>query len=302
MVHIEGVLEEIDGRLAWRLADGRVWPVLAGSDDADDDAAESGEGDAGNATGEAGDQGDEGEGRAADDTGDSSHQIPKARFDQVNTRLRAWSELGATPEEVRAELEELRAERAAAQRAQETAAPTEQDQLIDRYRNLHELAYPEAAEIYREREVLREQIEAAHAAEAKRALVELAKEHDIKTDAETLAQLELSIVGNIHRDPSLHAKYSDPETMREALSEGFNRFRQGFVDPVLMELGAGKLADIKRKREALPSSQSVGDPQPPKGFDEFKPKSAPGTIEYQQELQRHYDRLTDRILDQAMGA
>ena len=274
--------EIIDGYTYIIDAVGRRFQVPSGG--VGDDAGDAGEdaGAAGDAGGTGADDGDSAGDSAQDASGaddddgeggrDASDKGGKPTTDGLQKRLKAlaaskreYKELGS-PEELRAmkarlaeynryeaelDAEEYRkADEAARKAGQPTVA--EQNAALDRMLNQR---FGEGAvddfQSFRETRQMEVQ---RHTKEGLDHLRTLLTQHGIKADDKTVANYEKHIGTELMSDIPLRARFRDPVTQKDALTDAFARVRADLVDPALAAVGATKLEAARRRRATAPTS------------------------------------------------
>lgn len=93
------------------------------------------------------------------------------------------------------------------------------------------------------------------------------EDHGIPVTADTLVRYERAVGSEMAEDANLLAAFRRPGSQKEAISEAFNRVRDGVINPVLKTQGAKALARIERNRSAVlgggPNQGAVaGIPEP----------------------------------------
>jgi hypothetical protein len=267
-------------------AAGRRFQVPSGGKDGDAEG-DAEEEDAG-ATGDAGGTGEDDEtagdsakdasvddsdetegGRDADDTGGKpSTKGLEKRLKALAAAKREYKELGS-PQELRAMKARIaeydRYEReldAEDQRKRDEAArkagqPTVADQNAALDRMLNQRFGAGSVEDFQSFRETRQMEVQRHTKEGLDHLRTLLTTHNMKSDDKTVANYERHMGTELLSDISLRARFRDPVTQKDALTEAFNRVRSDLIDPALAAVGATKLAAAARRRATAPSSSGT---------------------------------------------
>lgn len=251
----------------------------------------------------------EGDGeRAADDTGEKA--IPYSRFKTVNERAQAYAKYGK-PEELAAKLERLEAyerareqvEREEQERQWREGYDPEAAERAARFRQLSDEAYgPGHSERQDRLAELEEMERQRHGQEGMNAMRSLLEDHNLPTDEATLSAYEdrLTTILNKQENAALNRAFWNPATQREAIQEAF-KLDARVTNAALRAQGAMALEDLaKRRASNVSSARAATSPTPV--VNEFKPKSRPGTIEYEREWKNWESDQIDRVYDAMMDS
>lgn len=256
-------------------------------------------------------EGSDGEQSASDDGDGSgklgkerSENIPRKRFDKVNQRLKEFRDLGMSPAEARAKLAKLQEyEKLEAQvRADEEAKRKEatrdakRDAMDEAILDAIERKFPgfkaNTARAARDRELFIER----HNADAGEEIKRLATEAGLALSDRELKRLKNAIRDDINDNDELLDGFWSPQRTKSTIEKVFKVVANELYGPALQAAGAGKLAQLREKKERNMSRANAGA-GPTVKTDAFSSKHPVGSPEWQKDWQAWANREQDAIFD-----
>ena len=265
------------------------------ADDEDEDDEDEGDGE-----GSTGDNGD-GDGTAGKQR---SENIPRKRFDKVNEKLAEFRGLGMSASEARNALEEWRqfkklekqvADEAEAAR-REATKDSKREALKDTVVDLLEEKFPgfkeNQARAKRDSDLFKER----HNADATEEIQRLAGEAGLVLNDRQLMRLRGAIRDELNSNEQLLEAFWTPATMKKAIKTAFSSVASDLYDPALQAADAGKLANLREKKERNVSRATAGG-GPAVKTEAFSSKHPVGSAEWQADWNKWSDKQQDAIFD-----
>jgi len=305
--------EVINGFTYLILADGRRLQIPSGGTPEGDEGEGDAGGDPAKEDDEDEDDNEDSDGdREASDNGDGdgtagkqrSENIPRKRFDKINEKLKGYRELGMSPSEARNALEEWKqfkklekqvADEAEAKR-QEATKDSKREALKDTVVDLLEEKYPGFKENQLRAKRDSDLFKDRHNADATEEIQRLARDAGLVLNDRQLGRLRGAIRDELNSNEELLESFWTPGTMKKAIKTAFSSVASDLYDPALQAADAGKLANLREKKERNVSRANAGG-GPSVKTDAFASKHAVGSPEWQSDWKVWSDKQQDAIFD-----